>query len=208
MVDGLTVLVADDDRAIRELYGHWLGDQSLRLAADGWEAVEQFDAAVDVAYLDREMPGPSGARPAAELTTETRKPHVALVSSLPADLDLSTVPVDQYVRKPVDRATVRGVLDAYEQKRAYLAALEEYFSLTAKLAAVEAGATRAELAEDDRYAALRERVAEKRAAVDEAIRGPETDWTAAFSSLSPPEHGFDRDRDDGDPEPAPERSTV
>jgi len=60
----LTVLAADDDGAVRELYACWLGDHDLRLAADGWEATEAFDPSVDVVCVDREMPGPSGVDPA------------------------------------------------------------------------------------------------------------------------------------------------
>ncbi len=176
MEDPLTVLVADDDPGVRKRYSCWLEDQDLRLAADGREALERVDGAVDVACLDHEMGGPSGVGLAADLTARVGQVHVALVSSLPEDPDLADLPVDQHVRRPVTRADVREVLETCRARRRCLNALDEYFALTARLGAAEA--TGAGVDGD-----LRRRVAEKRAEVDEAVRDVGTDWPALFDRL-------------------------
>ncbi|MEF8886209.1 MAG: response regulator [Haloarculaceae archaeon] len=176
MEDPLTVLVADDDPGVRKRYSCWLEDQDLRLAADGREALERVDGAVDVACLDHEMGGPSGVGLAADLTARVGQVHVALVSSLPEDPDLADLPVDQHVRRPVTRADVREVLETCRARRRCLNALDEYFALTARLGAAEA--TGAGVDGD-----LRRRVAEKRAEVDEAVRDVGTDWPALFDAL-------------------------
>ncbi|MEF8907398.1 MAG: response regulator [Haloarculaceae archaeon] len=176
MEDPLTVLVADDDPGVRKRYSCWLEDQDLRLAADGREALERVDGAVDVACLDHEMGGPSGVGLAADLTARVGQVHVALVSSLPEDPDLADLPVDQHVRRPVTRADVREVLETCRARRRCLNALDEYFALTARLGAAEA--TGAGVDGD-----LRRRVAEKRAEVDKAVRDVGTDWPALFDRL-------------------------
>jgi CheY-like chemotaxis protein len=176
MKDPLTVLVADDDPGVRKRYSCWLEDQDLRLAADGREALERVDGAVDVACLDHEMGGPSGVGLGADLTARVGQVHVALVSSLPEEPDLTDLPVDQHVRRPVTRADVREVLETCRARRRCLDALDEYFALTARLGAAEAAGTGVD-------GDLRRRVAEKRAEVDEAVRDVGTDWPALFDAL-------------------------
>lgn len=170
------MLVADDDPGVRKRYSCWLEDQDLRLAADGREALERVDGAVDVACLDHEMGGPSGVGLAADLTARVGQVHVALVSSLPEEPDLTDLPVDQHVRRPVTRADVREALETCRARRQCLDALDEYFALTARLGAAEAAGTGVD-------GDLRHRVAEKRAEVDEAVRDVGTDWPALFDAL-------------------------
>lgn len=192
--DPLTVLVADDDPVVRKRCGRWLEDQTLRLAADGWEALEQFDGSVDVACLDHGMAGPSGVQLAGELTAGTGQVHVVLVSSLPDDPDLAELPVDQHIRRPVTRADVQEVVETCRARRRYLDALDGYFALTARLGAAEA--TGAGVDGD-----LRRRVAEQRAEVNEAVRDVGADWSALFGALETstrsPETEPRRDRDCG-----------
>jgi len=176
MEEPLTVLVADGDPGTRTRYGRWLADEDLRLAADGREALERVDGSVDVACLAHGMDGPSGLELAAELAAGVGRVHVALVSSLPEEPDLAGLPVDQHVRRPVTEADVREVLETCRARRRYLDALDEYFALTARLAAAEATGSRVD-------GSLRRRVAEKRAEVEAAVQEVGTDWTALFDRL-------------------------
>ena len=176
MENPLTVLVADGNPGTRKQYEPWLEDEDLRLAADGWEALGRFDSSVDIACLDHGMAGPSGVQLATKLSAGTGQVHVALVSSLSEDPDLSGLPVDQHVRKPVSRTDIQAVVEACRARRRYLDALDEYFALTARLGAAEATDTRVD---DD----LRRRIAEKRAEVDEAVQDVGADWTALLGAL-------------------------
>jgi CheY-like chemotaxis protein len=176
MEEPLTVLVADGDPGTRARYGRWLADEDLRLAADGREALARFDRSVDVACLDHEMAGPSGVGLAAELTAGPGRVHVALVSSLPEEPDLTDLPVDQHVRRPVTEADVRAVVETCRARRRYLDALDEYFALTAQLGAAEAtgGGVNGD---------LRRRVAEQRAEVKAAVPETGVEWAALFGAL-------------------------
>jgi CheY-like chemotaxis protein len=182
----LTVLVVDDDEGCRTLYREWLaGDHEVREAARGEEGLDALDASVDVVLLDREMPGISGIEVARRITTTAHDPHVAMISSAPSDVDLAETPINQYVRKPIDEENVRDVLAEYRTRREYETALEEFFSLTSTVAALEADHSRAELEGDERYERLRWRAAEKRVEVDLALRDAGSDWSTAFRTFGP-----------------------
>lgn len=186
----LTVLVTDDESGIRELYEFWLGaDFEVETAADGHEAMDRLSAETDVVLLDRDMPGPSGTEVAEHIEQSGHDPHVVMVSSKPMDFDVAGSPVDDYVRKPVDESGLRDAIEACQTRRDYEAALDEYFALTAKLAAIEADRSREELDANERYDRLKRQVRRKRAEVDEALDRSETDWTAAFRTIPQPSDG-------------------
>lgn len=183
--DDLTVLVIDDDEGCRSLFDRWLSeDHEVVTAPDGEAALAALSEAVDVVFLDREMPGPSGAKVAREIAELAVDPHVVMVSSKSVDVDLVDVPIDGYVRKPAEAADLRDVLAEYRARREYETALDEFFALTAKLAAIEADNAREELADDERYLRLRWLVEEKRAEVDCALDRSRTDWSAVFRSFA------------------------
>jgi len=188
--DTVTVLVVDDDRGWRELYAAWLaeydakdGALDVRTARNGDDALDTLDTSVDIVFLDREMSGPSGSDIAERITAGDHDPHVALSSSKPPDVDIAELPIDTYIQKPADEADIRTVVDEYRAKRRYHAALDEYFALTAKLAAIEAHRPREELDGNERYVELKARVVRKRREVDELLRAETPDWTTAFESL-------------------------
>lgn len=107
-----TVLVVDDDSDMRSLYRCWLGAaDEVRTAADGVEALAQLDESVDVVLLDREMPRKDGVAVARELERRAIDPAIVMISGVEPALDLLDVPVDDYLRKPVSRETVRTRID-------------------------------------------------------------------------------------------------
>jgi CheY-like chemotaxis protein len=173
----LTILVVDDDGDCRDLYAIWLDDEhTLRFAADGSEGLDRLDETVDVVM--------SGLEVAHRIADGPFDPHVVMVSSMAADFDLHDVPIDDYARKPVDEGTVQSVLGQFRTQHAYHAALDDFFSLTARLGALEAEKTERELADSEEYQHLQRRVAEKRAEVNEAIATAETDWSVVFKNCA------------------------
>lgn len=183
--DQLTVLVVDDNDDLRELYSLWLGEtHTVRMAPDGSDGLEKLDGNVDIVFLDRKMPGLSGTDIAQRIEAGPHDPHVVMVSSLDAEFDIVDVPIDEYVQKPVDESQLQDVVDQFLVQQSYQSTLDEYFSLTAKLAMLEAQQSREQLAHSDEYEQLKEAVAEKRAEVDDAISTAETDWSAAFTNCT------------------------
>lgn len=179
--DDLRILVVDDNPDCRDLYSIWLGeDYDVGLAADGREGLTELDETVDVVFLDRDMPGPSGTEVASKISDGRFTPYVVMVSSMEPDIDIASMPIDDYVQKPVEAGQLTAAIEQFRKQKQYHSALEDYFSLSAKLAAIEAEKTPEELAGSERYERLRERVTAKRAEVDDAISATQTDWSVAF----------------------------
>lgn len=181
MGDELTLLVVDDDENCRELFAIWLREEhAVRTATDGESALEELDGTVDVVLLDREMPGPSGREVTRRIADGPHDPYVAMVTSRAPDFDIVETPIDEYVRKPVERGELTEVLTQFQRQETYKTVLDEFFALTARLAALETAKSDAELAASEEYARLRDRVAEKRAEVDRVIDEAGPDWAVAF----------------------------
>ncbi len=186
MVDDVTdVLVVDDSEGYRDLYSLWLApDCAVRTAADGSAALAELDDGVDIVLLDRELPEQTGLEVARSIEASAHTPFVVMVSSVHPDFDLVEHPVDKYVRKPVERADIRGVVETYGAQQAYLTALDDLFGLTARKATIEAHKSEAELADSEAYARLEERVTEKRREAHEAMADARSDWETTFRACT------------------------
>jgi CheY-like chemotaxis protein len=185
--DPTTILVAEDNADCRYLYSIWLGEEyAVRLAPDGTTALERLDSAVDILFLDRDMPGPTGTEVAREVAASPYDPYVVMVSSMDPDFDIAEMPIDQYVQKPFERGKLRSVIEQCRTQEEYRSALDDFFSLTAKLAAIEAKTPESVLAESDEYERLRERVAAKREEVDSALAPEQVNWSLAFKTCPDP----------------------
>lgn len=100
--DQTTVLVVDDDPAIRELVATLLEDEGyeVRRASDGIEALQELDAdGIDLVVSDVSMPRLDGATLARRMRTRRRPVPVILMSAIYADIDLPGV---RFVPKPFD----------------------------------------------------------------------------------------------------------
>jgi DNA-binding response OmpR family regulator len=182
----LSVVITDDDPGCRDLFEHWLCEEcAVETASDGEALLSTLSADVDVVLLDREMPGPSGTEVARRIAASPHDPHVVMVSSRRVELDLVDVPIDGYVRKPAQAEDLEKVVRDYRRRQEYESALEDFFALTAKLAAIEADADPADLATDERYRRLRWLVEEQRCEVDMALDRSRSDWSVTFRSLAP-----------------------
>jgi CheY-like chemotaxis protein len=106
----LTVLIADDEPDIAELYAlHLESSYETRTATSGGEALEKVDDAVDVAVLDRRMPDMSGVEVVEAVRNRGIDCHIIVVSAAePPDEEL---PVDAYLQKPVDGATLEEAIE-------------------------------------------------------------------------------------------------
>jgi len=182
---GLRILVVDDNEGCRELYTLWLGSANTVIPAkNGHEAMDHLDETVDIVLLDRDMPGPSGIEVAQSIEESSTDAHVVMVSSMAPDFDIVECPIDGYLQKPVEGDEIQGVVDRYRSQQAYRAALDEFFSLSAKLAALEAGRSSDELERSEEYARLEDRVASKREEVNDALATARADWVGTFKQCA------------------------
>lgn len=183
----MKILVAEDNADCRDLYSIWLGDEhTVRLVPDGTAALETLDPAVDILFLDRDMPGHTGTEVAERVASLPHDPYVVMVSSMDPDFDIVEMPIDRYVQKPVDQRTVESVIEQCQKQDEYRSALDDFFALTAKLASIEAEKSAERLAESEEYERLKERVAVKRAEVDSALTPDQVDWSLAFKTCPEP----------------------
>ena len=185
--DSMTILVAEDNADCRDLYSIWLGDEhTVTLVADGTAALEELGPTVDILFLDRDMPGHTGTEVAEQVAALPHDPYVVMVSSMDPDFDIVEMPIDRYVQKPVDQRALDAVIEQCRTQDEYRTALDDFFSLTAKLGAIEAETSEEVLADSDEYERLRERVAAKRAEVDSALGPGQVDWSLAFKTCPNP----------------------
>ena len=182
--DELTILAIDDDPDYRDLYSIWLGERyDVEVAPEGPAGLETLTSDTDIVILDWEMPGPPGTEVAQQIAEGNHDPYVAMVSSREPDFEMFDAPIDEFVHKPVDRDDLERLIEQFRTQDAYHAALDDLFSLTRRLASLEAAYDEAELSSHEESDRLTQRIATKRAEVDEAIAATETDWAVAFKAV-------------------------
>ncbi|MFB6281906.1 MAG: response regulator [Haloferacaceae archaeon] len=180
MTDGsdATVLVADDEESLADLYGRFLADRyDVRTATGGTEALEAMDDAVDVVLLDRRMPDMSGDEVLAELRDSGFDCMVAMLTAVEPDADIVDMPFDDYKVKPVDRSDLLGLVEVLLERMTYDDRSKEFFSLASKKAALEVAGND----DTEEYEQLVERIESVRDEIDATLRRIGTE--AAFADL-------------------------
>jgi len=176
-----TILVVEDERALIELYVRWLeGDYHVRTAEGGEEALEKLDETVDVALLDRLMPGMSGDEVLAELRERTTDCKVAMVTAVEPDFDVVTMGFDDYLTKPVEREELLTTVERLLSRTEFAEMEQELYALSAKQAALRSSKPEEELRESEEFTELEERIAELQADIDAALPEMESDEFVAM----------------------------
>ena len=179
--DQPTVLVVEDERALIELYVRWLGDDyDVRTAEGGEEALEKFDGDVDVALLDRLMPGMSGDEVLETIRERDTDCKVTMVTAVEPDFDVITMGFDDYLTKPVEQETLLETIDRLLSRTEYVDLEQELYALVSKQAALEASKSVEELKQSEEFADLEERIAEVRDRLDETLAGMQDDEFVAM----------------------------
>lgn len=178
-----TVLVVDDEPNITALFETWLADDYRVVTAnDGSEALERVDDGVDVALLDRRMPGRSGDDVLSAIRDGGYDVRVAMVTAVEPDLDVVEMPFDDYLTKPVDREDLESVVRGLLARKQYEEDVQEYYSLAATKAALESSRPTAELVETPEYEALIDDLETLETTVDERLAETD-DYVSAFMDL-------------------------
>ncbi len=162
MVDGddkPTVLVVEDERALIELYVRWLEDDYRVLTATGGEeAIEHFDEEIDVALLDRLMPGMSGDEVLQELRKAVSGCKVAMVTAVEPDFDVISMGFDDYLTKPVEREELLETIQRLLSRGDFDDIEQELYALSSKQAALRSSKPKEELDENEEFQRLQERI--------------------------------------------------
>jgi DNA-binding response OmpR family regulator len=167
------VLVVEDEPDLADLYAAWLDDEyRVRTAYGGQEALERLDEVDDdvaAILLDRRMPGLSGDEVLSAVRERGIDCRVAMVTAVEPDFDILKMGFDDYLVKPVTSDTLRETVAGLLRRGEYDTEMQELFSLTSKKAMLETEKSATELADNDEYQRLTDRIDELRSQADESL---------------------------------------
>jgi len=176
------ILIVDDERPLADLYSGWLSDEyCTRVIYEGAEAIDYVDGSVDIALLDRRMPGTTGDEVLGEIRSRNLPCRVAMVTAVEPGFDVVEMGFDDYVTKPVSKDQLREVVDSLVLRRRYDDRVQELFSLASKRRALEAEMLDSELAAHEEYAELVRRIDDLEAELDGMIHEFDGDDFRALS---------------------------
>ena len=169
-----TVVVAEDEQGLADLYAKWVAEEYVaETAYGGHEAVAQIDESVDVVLLDRRMPKLHGDDVLYELRNQGLDCQVAMVTAVKPDFDLIEMPFDSYIVKPVSKADLHNAVSNLIDRRTYSEKAQELITLITKRNLIETEKDDYQLDESDAYDELCERIEELRATVDTPAEFPD-----------------------------------
>ena len=179
------VAVVDDEPELADLFTAWLEARyEVRTAYDAETALEAIDEDVDVALVDRLMPGTSGDEVVAALSDRGWTGAVAMVTAVEPDFDIVDMGFDDYLVKPVYRDALESTIERLLDRSTYDEQVQELFALAAKRATLDARKSEAELADSSEYRRLSRAIEELRIRVDEtAAELDDREFELALRSL-------------------------
>ena len=113
----MNVLIADDESRMRigmeKEVQKALPDASTFIASDGQEAIEIFEkVAIDLVFLDIEMPGANGLEVAKRIKEKSPKTNIIMTTAYPNyAVDAYRMHIGGYLLKPVDADDIREELE-------------------------------------------------------------------------------------------------
>jgi DNA-binding response OmpR family regulator len=160
------VLIVDDERNLADLYAAWLQDDYYtRVVYSGEEALSEIHPGIDVVLLDRRMPDISGDEVLVTLRDRGMDCRVAMVSAVIPGFDILDLGFDDYLTKPIEREELHRTVERLVEIDSYDALYIRLSSLRVLRNVLREEKSPAELAADERFQALEDRIAELEAEV-------------------------------------------
>lgn len=151
-----TLLVAEEDRRMTEMYSGWLNDRYSVVRAHNSEQVDAaLEDGVDLVLFDRRVPGVEPARVPDVAPDDCRT--ILLVDDRP-DFDVLDIDCDDVLSKPIVRETALEAIERQLSRRGESAEERELAALEAKQSVFEEVCSADELAANERYADLCDRI--------------------------------------------------
>jgi len=173
-----TVLLVDDEPDLVDLYERFISrTYDVHTATSGAEALDVLDESVDVALLDRRMPGLSGDEVLEEIRARSLDVRVVMLTAVEPEVDIVDMAFDDYKVKPVDRDDLHGVVELLLKRATYDEQSREYFSLASKKATLEV----ADNDDTEEYEDMVKRMQSLREEIDATLQ--EVGAEAAFKDL-------------------------
>ncbi|SFS71636.1 Response regulator receiver domain-containing protein [Halostagnicola kamekurae] len=113
------VLVVDDDPRLADLFAAWLEPNwTVQTAYDGEQALETVDDSTEVVLLDRRMSGLSGDEVLSLLRASGYDCYVIIVSAIDPSTERLEADWDDYLVKPISKATLLEKIERVTAQRA------------------------------------------------------------------------------------------
>jgi two-component system response regulator AdeR len=168
--DDPVVLVVEDERDLANSFASMLDDDySVRVAYDARAAVDLYDETVDVALLDRRMPGTSGDEVLRHIRDEPGDCGVGMLTAVDPAPDIADMRFDEYVVKPASRDELLSLVETLLQRTTCDEALRRHYRLTNKIALLEEYLEPAELSASEEYQRLKTELADVDRTASEAV---------------------------------------
>ena len=178
-----TVLVVDDEEDIADIYTLQLQDRyTVRTEYGGPAAVDAVDDDVDVVLLDRRMPELSGNEVLERIRADGYDGRVIMVTAIDPEFDIIEMPFDDYLCKPVDKATLVEAIEQQLTAKQYDETVSELFRATSKLTVLENEMSHEELETSAEYQRLKESTEAMRADA-ESLMSEFDDFETAFKAI-------------------------
>lgn len=183
---GATVLVVDNQEDVVDVYAVYLEDAGyeVRRAYNGGEALAELDDDVDVVLLDLKMPGMPGEEVLSVVRDRETDHRVVVVTSRDPDLDITDLPLDDYLTKPVGEDELLASVEQMLMLDEYDDRFDEYRSLTKRYATLKSNSATSTLEGDETFQDLkarREAARERLATLVTEFNDPE--FTAAYREI-------------------------
>ncbi len=170
MPDAPVVLIIDDEPDLADLYAEWLGGgYTVRTASDGETALRHFDDAVEVVLLDRQLPDTSGEELLGQLKDAGVECQFAMLTGVEPGFEILKLDIDEYVRKPIEGAELRELVDRLEERNAVEEAIGSYLALLSKKRALESEYDAAELDSEPSYRSLTGEIITRRRQIESLL---------------------------------------
>lgn len=153
-----TVLVVDDDVPFARACETWLEPgYDVRVATNGATALDALSHEIDVALIDRRLDDMAGRDVLEAIRDADLDCRVAMLTAVEPSADIIEMPFDEYLVKPVTASDVRETVDLLDLRAEYDDDIQDYYAVTAKLAAFEAEYDDHRLDDHDGYQQLTRR---------------------------------------------------
>lgn len=165
------VLVVEDEQSLADLYEVWLADEyDTRVVYSGEAALEGMaNHDIDVVLLDRRMPGLSGDEVANRLDENGCDAQVIMVTAVSPSPEMAALPIDDYIKKPVEREQLLSIVETAALVRTYDDDITELLALTARQQALEEAVPADELETSEEFDRLSSSIDQLQGSMDDTM---------------------------------------